>query len=122
MYLQIYFPFKSGNISSFIEYNMTHSVTMTTMPNMTTSSPLSMSSDVMKSHSPSSVRMSDTASATVTPMSCNTYVWPTLKPSVSSPFVCTDESCRQEIECTTSKLDIVVSNKKNSEWKFCLNN
>ena len=115
MYLQIYFPFKSGNISSFIEYNMTRSVTMTVMSNIVTSSTHSMSSGVMKSHTPSTVRMSNTASASVTPMSYNSSIWPTVTPSVSFPFVCADESCRQEIECKTSKLNIVVSNKKNPE-------
>ena len=95
---------------------MTHSVTMTTMSNRTTSSPPGMSSDLTMSHTPSSVRMSYTASAVVTPMSYNSSVWPTRTDSVLRPFVCTGESCRQEIECTIGKLNIVVSNKKNSEY------
>ena len=82
---------------------MSHSVPMTTMSNITTSSPLSMLSNVMMNHTPSSVRMSYTESATVPPMSYNSSVWPTV--SVLSPLVCTGESCRQEIECKTSKLN-----------------
>ena len=88
---------------------MTRSVTMTTMPNITTSSPLSMSSDVMVSHTPSSVRMSYT---TVTPMSYNSSVWPTLAASVSRPFVCTGESCTQEVQCLTGKLNIHLKQDK----------
>lgn len=99
---------------------MTQSVAVTTISNITTSSPLRMSSNVMMSNTPSSARMSSSVSATVAPLSYNSSVWPTLTASVASPFVCTSESCRQEIECKTSKLNIVVSNEKSSEWKFCL--
>ena len=88
---------------------MTRSVTMTTMPNITTSSLLSMSSDVMVSHTPSSVRMSYT---TVPPMSYNSSVWPTLAASVSRPFVCTGESCTQEVQCLTGKLNIHLKQDK----------
>ena len=89
--------------SSSYGINMTQSYNMTQSHSMSKSYNISTSSDVSMNPTPSSVNMSYTASVNSTTANYSSSVWPTPSPSVSEPFVCSNQSCWWEVECRTCK-------------------